>query len=64
MLDHDELLRRIERHLQESGETPTAFGRRVAKDGNLIPDLRAGRSPTMRLAARIIDAMASQPAAP
>lgn len=49
MLTHEALIARIDAHLAASGETPAAFGRRVAGDGNLLADLRRGRSPRLRL---------------
>ena len=61
MLSHEDLLARIDAHLAATGETPSAFGKRVAKDGNLVADLRNGRSPTMRLAARIAEACEGAP---
>jgi hypothetical protein len=54
---HD-LIARVDAHLAASGESPAAFGRRVANDSNLVADLRAGRQPRMCLAARIWDAAA------
>lgn len=56
MLTHQGIIDRIERYLTASGETATAFGRRVAKDGNLLRDLKAGRSPRLRLVEVIVDA--------
>ncbi len=47
------LLRRIEQHLKISGERPCQFGRRVARDPNLMKDLRYGRQPGPRLRMRI-----------
>jgi hypothetical protein len=59
MMTHEDLIARIDAHLAASGETPSAFGRRVAKDSNLVADLRDGRSPTLRLAERILAAAQS-----
>jgi hypothetical protein len=56
MLTHAQLIDRIERHLDETGESATAFGRRIANDGNLLSDLRAGRSPRLRLVEAIVRA--------
>lgn len=47
------LLAEIETFLAASGETPTAFGRRVAADPSLVADLRSGRSVGRRLRERI-----------
>ena len=46
-------LRKIERFLCDSGMSATAFGRRVARDPRLVHDLRRGREPGPRMAARI-----------
>ena len=51
-----DLVKRIELHLAETGETETAFGKRVVRDGNLVRDLRNGRSPSMKMARAIWDA--------
>lgn len=42
-LPDGELLRAIEAYLADTGETQTAFGRRVAGDPSLITDIRNGR---------------------
>lgn len=55
-MTQDELVALVERHLARTGETPTSFGRRVAKDGNLVADLKVGRSPRLRLVERIVAA--------
>lgn len=47
------LHRRVERYLKLSGMTPSAFGRRAARDPRLVFDLRDGREPRRRLAARL-----------
>lgn len=57
MITELDLTNAIEAHLAASGESETAFGVRVAKDGNLVRDLRKGRSPRMRLAVRIMQAI-------
>ena len=36
---------------------PTTFGRLAIGDGNLVANLRAGRSPTLKVANRIVDFM-------
>lgn len=41
-IDHD-LLARIDRFLEAEHMTPTAFGRRVANDSMLVPQIREGR---------------------
>jgi hypothetical protein len=47
------LLRRIERHLRQSGMTPTRFGREAVNDPRFVQDLRAGREPRAHTAARV-----------
>jgi hypothetical protein len=37
------MLTKIERFLRASGMSPTAFGRRVARDPRLVHDIRRGR---------------------
>jgi hypothetical protein len=54
MFTEADLLAAIEAHLARSGETESAFGTRIARDGNLIRDIRGGRSPRMRLAIKIM----------
>jgi hypothetical protein len=57
MLTHEELIARIDAHLAGTGESPAAFGRRVAGDSNLLRDLRNGRSPRLRLVHEILGAL-------
>lgn len=47
------ILRRIEKFLRESGMPATRFGRESVGDPRLVADLRNGRSPGMRLCARV-----------
>ena len=47
------ILRKIERYLDQSGMSPTAFGRAVARDPRLVHDLRRGREPGLRMLQRI-----------
>ena len=51
--DEQAVIEAIERHCLLTGETPTNFGRRVGSDGNLVGDMRAGRSPSLRMMRRI-----------
>ena len=44
---------RVERFLTRTGMSATRFGRSVAGDPNLVPDLRGGREPRAALQARI-----------
>ena len=48
-----ELLRAIEVYLRETGETGTAFGKRVAGDSHLVLDLRNGRRVYSRMRRKI-----------
>lgn len=57
------LVQAIERYLAISGETATNLGRRVANDPSLVGNLRRGRSPTIRMAIRIMDAIQPKDAA-
>ena len=57
MSEEDDLLREIEAYLKKTGETASAFGVRAVGDNNLIRQLRAGRSPTMRVVRKIREAM-------
>lgn len=47
------LLGRIELYLRRSGTAPTRFGRDAARDPRFVFDLRRGREPRPRVAARI-----------
>ena len=60
MMTHADLVRAVDEHLERSGETATAFGRRVANDPRLVFQIREGRSPQLRLVERIIAATADQ----
>lgn len=51
------ILGRVERHLHQSGEKWTQFGRRVARDPRLVRDLRNGREPRAKLTQRILEAI-------
>lgn len=51
------LLRDVERYLRETGMAPTRFGRDVAGDPRLVLDMRNGREPRPKTAARIMAAM-------
>jgi 2,4-dienoyl-CoA reductase-like NADH-dependent reductase (Old Yellow Enzyme family) len=47
------LLRRIERYLRSSGTPATRFGREAVSDPRFVLDLRNGREPRSRTAARV-----------
>lgn len=57
MLTHQDLIARIEGHLAKTGESASAFGKRVARDPNFVTDLRHGRSPRLRLVHQVIEAI-------
>jgi hypothetical protein len=54
MTTRADFLARVERHLDASGETPTAFGRRAANDPNFVFDLRDGRSVGLDMVERVL----------
>jgi hypothetical protein len=58
-IDPADLIRDIVLHLERTGESEAAFGRRVANDPSLVRDLRQGRSPRLNLFNRIIEATAA-----
>ena len=47
------LLRQIERYIRQSGMPPTRFGRETVNDPRFVHDLRLGREPRPRTAARV-----------
>jgi len=58
-----ELLNRIERFCTQHEIAPTAFGRASIGDGNLISNLRATRSVTLKTARKVLSYMSSYQAA-
>lgn len=54
-----ELLKRIERFCTKHEIAPTAFGRAAIGDGNLISNLRASRSVTLKTARRVLSYMSN-----
>lgn len=48
------LLIEVERCLRRRGMTPSRFGRDAMRDPRLVFDLRAGREPRARTAARVL----------
>lgn len=54
MIEPIDLVAAVNAHLEKTGEAPSAFGRRVAKDPQLVRDLRRGRSIGITLANQII----------
>ena len=53
-----DFLAAVEAYLQRSGESASAFGRRVLGDPTFVFDLRTGRSPSLRLVDRVMTALA------
>lgn len=51
------LLRHIERFLRQTNMPSTKFGRLVAQDPRFVADLRNGRTPRPRTAARVEEFM-------
>lgn len=49
----ESFLAEIESFLHRSGMSPTAFGKETVRDPNFVHDLRAGRVPSLRLAATV-----------
>lgn len=47
------LLRKVEKFLRRTGMSASTFGRLAAHDPRLVPDLRNGREPRMRMEKRI-----------
>lgn len=55
--------REVEKFLKRTGMPPTKFGRLAVNDPRLVGDLRNGREPGSRVAARIMTFIAGQVAA-
>lgn len=51
----------VERHLVETGTSPSGFGKKFARDPNFVFKLRQGREPRRAVRERILAAMQSQP---
>lgn len=49
------LLTRIQRHLRQTGMSPTAFGRQVMNDPRFVADLRNGREPRTGTQRHVLD---------
>lgn len=59
-----DILARIEKFCGEHEIPTTTFGRMAIGDGNLVPNLRANRSLTLKTARRVMDFMADYNPAP
>lgn len=53
-----DMLAKVDAFCESHGMAPTTFGRLAAGDGSLVPNLRAGRSLTLKLANKVVDFMA------
>jgi hypothetical protein len=62
MLTMVEFLAEIDRYLEATNMSPSAFGRAVVGDPNFVTDLRAGRAPNLRLVAKVNDFIKRNPA--
>ncbi|MGI4880673.1 MAG: hypothetical protein ACRYG4_24680 [Janthinobacterium lividum] len=54
IISDQELLEAIEAFLEKTGMAPTRFGRETMGDGSLLTHLKAGRSPSLRNAEKIV----------
>ena len=54
---HKEFTKHIEDHLEETGEKPSSFGRRVLGDSGAIPRLFEGTDPRLSTMHRILKAI-------
>jgi len=50
----------VERHIVETGSSPTGFGRKFARDPNFVFRLREGREPRRSVRDRILKAMQNE----
>jgi hypothetical protein len=50
----------VEAFLVSSGMTATAFGKDAVKDPNFVPDIKAGRSPSLGLVDKVYEFMRAQ----
>lgn len=55
---HVQFIQYIKKHLNETGEKPSAFGRRVLGDSGAIPRLFEGTDPRLSTMQRILRAIA------
>lgn len=64
MVTAEEFLAQVDRFLERTGMTASAFGRAAVKDPNLVGDIRDGRSPSLRTLARVQNFMATHDTSP
>jgi hypothetical protein len=55
------LLPQVERYIRQSGMPPTRFGREAVNDPRFVHDLRLGREPRPKTAARVAAWLAAHP---
>lgn len=54
---HKQFAEHIKQHLEQTGEKPSAFGRRVLGDSGAIPRLFEGNDPRLSTMRRILKAI-------
>lgn len=62
IMTDDELLAQVESFLGRTGMKPSRFGRETMADGSLVQHLRAGRSLSLRNAAKLMEFMSAHEA--
>lgn len=55
MMSDDQFKAEVERFIKAAGISATKFGREAIGDPNLVRDLRAGRSPSLKTVERVLD---------
>lgn len=55
MLPTESLLDRVEAHLASTGIPASRFGKEAVGDPSFVSDLRGGREPRSRVAARVLE---------
>ena len=55
-----DFLRKIERFCRANGVAETTFGLDAVNDKSFVPDLRAGRNPSLRMVERVNEYMAER----
>ena len=55
------LLPQVERYIRQSGMPPSRFGRKAVNDPRFVHDLRLGRKPRPKTAARVVAWLADHP---
>jgi hypothetical protein len=55
------LLPKVERYIRQSGMGPSRFGREAVNDRRFVHDLRRGREPRPKTAAKVVAWLAEHP---